>query len=396
MRLVLHFLLMASLGRKTRAAGAVSALALGVVAIACGARTGLPYPEPDASIQDAGDDAAPVACHPGNFTLAKARPAVMIVADRSGSMNTRFDANGSRWVVLGNALAKALPPVDATMQLGLLMFPATGARTSVTCSLPGAVNLVPALHNVQPLVSLLKSTTTGGGTPTADAIALAGKSVLALRSAKSARAMILATDGDPNCNTALDPDTCVCADPGQNCRRDGALCLDDKRTVDRINDFAVAGVPTYVIGIGSDAAAATLDAMAIAGGRPQKNGTHRYYAVSNASELDSALVTIRDQVGACTYLTPSVPDAQGNIRLLIDGKVIPFDPTNGWVWVDQKNGEIVLAGAACALVTNAPLNVVAEVSCGEDDAGADGASDATTDADATDAKADAVVEAGGD
>jgi hypothetical protein len=376
---------MAPLGRQRRALGALTVVAaLGVLGIACGARTGLPYPEPDAAIEDAGDDAAPVGCKPGQFTLAKARPTVMIVADRSGSMNNRFDANGSRWVVLGNALAKALPPVDPTMRLGLLMFPAAGARNSVSCALPGTVNLVPALNNVQPLVSTLKATTTGGGTPTADAIALAGKAVQAVRSARTARAMILATDGSPNCNSGLDPASCVCSDPGTNCRRDGSLCLDDKRTVDRINDFAVAGVPTYVIGLGNDASAATLDAMAIAGGRPQKSGPHRYYAVANQAELDAALVTVRDQVGACTYLTPSVPDAEGTIRLLIDGKVVPYDPTNGWVWVDQKNGEIVLAGAACDLVSNAPLNVVAEVSCG-DDGGVDGAVDAKVDADGGDA-----------
>lgn len=384
---------MSQLGTKTRVLGVALASAVGLAAASCGARTGLPAPEPDASVVDAGDDAEAVKCHPGSFTLAKARPTVMLIADRSGSMNTRFSNAGSRWVVLASALGKALPPVDATMQLGLLMFPAVGtSRNDVSCGLPGAVNLLPALHNVQPLLSTLKATSASGATPTADAIALAGKALLNFRSAKSARAMVLATDGGPNCNSALDPKTCICADLGQNCRRDGSLCLDDQRTVDRLASFANQGVPTYVIGIGNDASAATLDAMAVAGGRPQANATHKYYGVTNETELDTALVTIRDQVGVCTYLTTSVPDETGTIRLYIDGKLVPYDAKNGWVWIDQRNGEIVLAGSWCDLVTSSPLNVVAEVSCGEDDAGADadaaavdGAIDATTDA-AGDAK----------
>ncbi len=365
--------------RAVRAASLVFASAIALGAASCGARTGLPAPEPDASF-DAGDDAT-VMCHPGSFTLAKARPAVMLVVDRSGSMNTLFSSAGSRWTVLGNALANALPPVDSTMQLGLLMFPAPGSsRNDVSCGLPSSVNLTPALHNVQTLLAKLKGTNAGGATPTADAIALAGKTISSMRTAKSARALVLATDGAPNCNSALDPKTCVCADQNLNCRQDGALCLDDGRTVDRIASFTSQGIPTFVIGIGSNTASATLDAMAIAGGRPQANASHKYYGAQNEVELDRALITIRDQVGVCTYLTTSVPDETGTIRLLIDGKPVPFDPQNGWVWIDRKNGEIVLAGAACDLVTNAPLNVVAEVSCGDDDAGADDAgADATAD-----------------
>ena len=228
---------MSHFGTTLRAAGAACGIAAALAS--CGARTGLLAPEPDASVIDAGDDAEAVKCHPGSFTLAKARPTVMFVVDRSGSMNTRFSSAGSRWAVLGKALASALPPVDPTMQIGLLVFPLAGSsRSDTSCGLPGAVNLLPALHNVQPLLGVLGSTGAGGATPTADAISLAGKALLGVRTAKSARAMVLATDGGPNCNSALDPATCVCADLGQNCRRDGALCLDDKRTVSRIAGFA--------------------------------------------------------------------------------------------------------------------------------------------------------------
>ena len=135
--------------------------------------------------------------------------------------------------------------------------------------------------------------------------------------------------------------------------------------------------------------------MAVAGGRPQA-GAHKYYAATSEQELDGALVAIRDKVGACTYLTPSVPDAQGHITLAIDGKPVVLDDANGWAWIDQSNGELVLSGDACKLVSGAALNVVATVSCGEPDAASDAPSDGPADgaADgATDAPADASSDA---
>jgi len=359
---------------------AAALFAVGLVLVAsCGARTGLPVPaDKPLDAQDA-SDAAPVGCVPGSFTLAKALPTVMFVIDRSGSMSTRFSSAGTRWSVLTSGLAKALPSVDATMQLGALLYPGANAgRGDLTCAVPGAADLLPKTSNVKPLLTAMQAHGPGGATPTASALDVAYAALLSVRSSRSARAMVLATDGGPNCNGALNPQTCTCADLGAGCRRNANQCLDDVRTVARIASYANQGVPTYVIGIGNDAASATLDAMANAGGRPQ-SGAHRYYAATSEAELDAALVTIRDAVGACTYLTPSVPDAQGRISLTIDGKTVPFDAANGWTWSDQANGEIVLSGAACKLVSTAALNVVATVSCSEPDAAGDAPEDAPAD-----------------
>ena len=377
---------------------ATAAFAGGLILVAsCGARTGLPVPADKLLDTQDASDAAPVACTPGSFTLAKALPTVMFVIDRSGSMSTRFSTAGSRWSVLTSGLAKALPSVDGTMQIGALLFPSVSAgRGDLSCAVPGAADLLPKTGNVKPLLYAMEAHGPGGATPTAAALDVANAALLSVRSSRSARAMVLATDGGPNCNGALNPQTCTCADLGSGCRRNASQCLDDARTVARIASYASKGVPTYVIGIGNDAASVTLDAMANAGGRPQ-SGAHAYYAATSEPELDAALVTIRDAVGACTYLTPSVPDAQGRISLSIDGKPVPFDAANGGAWSDQTNGEIVLSGAACKLVTSAALNVVATVSCGEPDAAGDapadgpvdGALDAAADGDAASDAADA-------
>ena len=366
------------LSRRLRLA-VVAVVGSGLALLAsCGARTGLPVGK-ILAVEDA-SDAAPVGCVPGSFTLAKALPTVMFVIDRSGSMSTRFSTAGSRWSVLTSGLAKALPSVDGSMQIGALLYPNVGAaRSALSCAVPGAADLLPKTGNVKPLLTAMQANGPGGATPTAAALDVANAALLSVRSSRSARAMVLATDGGPNCNSALDPHTCACADLGAGCRRNANQCLDDVRTVARIASYASQGVPTYVIGIGNDAASATLDAMANAGGRPQ-SGAHAYYAATSEQELDRALVTIRDNVGACTYLTPSVPDADGHITLAIDGKPVTFEATNGWTWIDRSNGELVLSGDACKLVSGAALNVVATVSCGTPDASGDAPDDAPVDA----------------
>src|SRR5437762_1333737 len=95
---------MPSQGAKLTTCLSVFALVLAAEGTGCGARTGLPYPEPPV---DAGLD-APVGCTPGMFALVKAQPALLFVLDRSGSMGTRFSGVSSRWQILTGSLQLAL------------------------------------------------------------------------------------------------------------------------------------------------------------------------------------------------------------------------------------------------------------------------------------------------
>ena len=337
---------------------------------------------------DAGVDAASppaVSCTPGAFPLEKADPALMLLLDRSRSMNAAFSSDGeTRWEVLTQALASALPPVDDTMAIGALAYPKAGSEAQ-TCVVADTPDLVPALGNASTIVTIMVENSPEGATPTADAIDVGGSALLAFRAASTARTIVLATDGGPDCNTALDPSTCRCVG-GTHCS-DAKRCLDDTRTVERIASFAAQGIPTYVIGIQSaddSRNSDVLDAMALAGTRPQTGAAHHYYAATSKTELQSALVAIRDQVGACTFLTRSVPNEGGAITVAIGGVEIPYDPTgvSGWSWADRANGEIELFNDACTLVTQAGVAPIAEVSCAASvDAGAD-ASQGTDPADA--------------
>ncbi len=357
-----------------------SAFALALLIVGCGARTGLPLPDPtDAS---APDDAGPIGCTPGVVALERARPAVMFVLDRSGSMGQRLGSSGgdSRWATLTRALGVALPPVDSSMQIGALLFPSpTAGSGPETCVVPKAADLPLATGNVEPLLSRMRSTTPGGATPTAAALDSAATLLLGVRAATTARALVLATDGAPDCNAALNPATCRCVSTRTSCRSRPTQCLDDARTVETIARLRKSGLPTYVIGLdvgGDGTFPDVLDAMADAGGRPKTSGPHRFYGASSESELDEALVAIREQVGACTYLTTSVPDDGGSIVVLVDGVPVWYDAAgvDGWTWASKPNGQIVFVGSACARVAAATApKVTAQVVCS--DAGGDARSD---------------------
>ena len=378
--------------------------------VSCGARTGLDLPSDSTSLgpdggplADGGDAAAdadadaPVGCTPGTVNLTKATPAVMFLLDRSGSMGNQLGTTGgrTRWEILTSALASTLPPVDTTMGIGALLFPASG--NSQSCSSPGAPDLTPTTGHASQLLALMRGNLPNGGTPTADAIDVSAKFLLGVRAAEGARAMILATDGEPNCNTALNPNTCTCVESVRGCQGRAQQCLDDTRTVARLGTYSSQGLPTYVIGLqdnGNARFSSVLDAMATAGGRPQVGGSHKYYSANSEAELDTALVTIRDQVGACTFLTSSVPDVRGTIVVTLNGATIPFDAsrTNGWAWTNQSNGEMAFYGAACTAAIAAgtrTLDAIITCSDGGVEAGSDAGRDATLrDGTAPDARAD--------
>ena len=345
--------------------------ALGCMALwasACGARTGL-----DAGKGGEASEApsAPVPCVSGDTELHRAVPALMFVIDASGSMGFDLgDSQVSRWSALNDALNATLPPVDKTMQIGALVYPSnTGGagHDQMSCIVPGQPQLLPATGHVASFVALMNESSPDGATPTANAVTTAAKSLLSVRAASTARAMVLATDGGPNCNESLDAHTCECVQAG-GC--DSArMCLDDARTVEVIASYAAKGVPTYVIGIAAnqdDVFSSVLDAMAVAGGRPKTGGAEHYYAATSPADLDDALSTIRNRVGSCVFLTTSVPDETGTITIFVDGAEVPIDETGttGWNWGDRNNGEVIFSGPTCAAISSGDHAITATVTCG--------------------------------
>lgn len=307
---------------------------------------------PDAGPPDAGPiDAGP--CMPRPLPLVPAVPTVMFVIDRSGSMEEDLDGNAdggtSRWVVLATSLRAVLPPLDQKIAMGALMYPVSGMGS--TCIAPTTVDLSPLQGNANRLLALFNSSMPLGGTPIAEALTVAAQHLRNLRTATSARAMILATDGAPNCNQGLSNSTCTCTQPplvNPNCDAP-SHCLDDTRTITELRNFSSQNLPTYVIGLGSqlNQFASTLDQMAIAGGVPRMGSGARYYSAVNQAELTDAFSRVTAQLTKCTFLLNGL-GANDTFVLQVDGVDVPQGP-NGWEWTDQTNGELRLHGTACDL-----------------------------------------------
>lgn len=355
-------------------------LATGVVALAsCGSRTGLWGSDLNATLTDAGGvetasttdarvDGA-LKCTPGRFAFELATAQLMFVIDRSGSMAFSLDGQQpdslgnlppgvtSRWDTLREALFTTITPFDKALAMGAKFFPEEGPRRPApaddACRTDVGVGIPPARGNTSAILDVFNTTSPRGGTPTAEAIRLAAEYIQSTRGV--ARTMIVATDGAPNCNGAIDPATCTCTLVNGNCKtaQDGEFnCLDDTRTIDVVRDvFQNLKIPVYVIGIGSTERPAflqVLDQMALAGGRPRPSAPF-HYNVQTSTELEAALGSISDSVAKCTYLSPSAPTDPNAITVEVDGKTVPRDTTkvNGWDWVDQAFGTLAFFGAAC-------------------------------------------------
>jgi hypothetical protein len=299
----------------------------------------------------------------------------MFVLDRSGSMSSSLagldpppPGEGSRWQVLKNGLAEAILPFDQEIAMGAKFFPEETAELSSTtpslaCITDNGVGLAPRRGNAASILSVFDSTGPRGATPTSEALRIAASYLLQNRAV--ARSIILATDGAPNCNSAADTTTCVCAAPQGTCSQYAELCLDDVRTVATVQQIAAQGVPVYVIGLGSTERPEflrVLDEMAVAGGRPRPT-VPRHYNVQTPDELRSGLASIRDSAASCTYLTPSSPTDANAITIEIGGTVVPRDESHrsGWDWADRVYGVITLYGTACERAASKP--VAANVRC---------------------------------
>ncbi len=160
---------------------------LGLMSIACGRTEVVTFTLPptvtvdagrDAGSRDAGADAGvdagfdagpidagfvPKPCLDGTFSLSPAEPVVMLVLDRSCSMDALISSTQTRWEAVVSSLEATLPQVDRTMQLGGLAYPISIGEP---CVIPPQAGIWPARGNVSLLVSNLRSLRPEGPTPT--------------------------------------------------------------------------------------------------------------------------------------------------------------------------------------------------------------------------------------
>jgi hypothetical protein len=370
--------------------------------LSCGARTPLgdaetfdettdasPDPEDasvdviDAHVKDTGrKDSDRPGCTPGRFILTLGTAQLLFVLDRSGSMALDLAGNSppngpTRWATLETGLRQAIGPFTADIAMGAKFFPMevkTPPEEAWELCVAGGgwVDVPVALNNASAILSKFQSTSPNGGTPTAETLQIAAEYLGRQRAV--ARAIVLATDGAPNCNSLLKQSTCTCtfADPTKctDFSYGATNCLDDTRTLAVVKDvFLRERIPVYVLGIGHGGEeetflVPTLDAMAELGGRA-KPVSPKYYDVQSASQVTTALQSIRESVSRCTFLTPSVPSDGNAIAVEVNGVSVPRDPTHieGWDWVDELYGVIAFFGTPCVTTTVTNARVEGTVAC---------------------------------
>lgn len=380
------------------------ALSSSVGLFACGAKTGLRVPDvsEDVSpmdareerdgfdVQDAPD--VPPACVPGRFDLRRTSAEVLFVIDRSGSMAFALDGGLAtmdfprRWDVLRDAFAASLPAVARTLPFGAKFFPryvepGIDVPISVACSVDATDIIAPSLDNTAAILRVFDETDPVGPTPTWQALEQSARFLRARTARGVSRAILLATDGGPNCNPDRPPMcTCTSSDPRacSTSQPDGQYaCLDDQRTIALIREIAQPSspnaqpIPVFVVGIdtpvdrGPDFRA-VLEAMAEAGGRPRREmGRASYYSIARPEDFTQAFDAVLRSVSRCTYVTPSRPTDPNEIDVELDGVLIDRDTTRaeGWDWTNESEGELTFFGSACAQASVDGARVNARVGC---------------------------------
>ncbi|MCA9675871.1 MAG: VWA domain-containing protein [Kofleriaceae bacterium] len=212
-------------------------------------------------------------------------PRMMMVLDKSSSMQTGTINGATKWSIAVSALDTVLTQIDGQAEVGLMTFPKPNQ-----CG-PGTVDVSPAVATRTAIMDALAThpPTAGNYTPMSQTLDVAATDP-SLAAGDAPRYVVLISDGWQWC----DP-----YDPGT--RYDG---------VDSVGRLNAAGITTFVVGFGGAVDASALSAMAVeagtarAGCDPTNDAPTDpdpcYYQADDQAELIAALMDIADVVSVET------------------------------------------------------------------------------------------------
>jgi hypothetical protein len=316
----------------------------------------------DADPSDASGGSTPDAnCGARSKTAARISPDVLIVLDRSGSMNDDINNRScpggtgcgptSKWALMAPALLGVVRETEVDVNWGLEMFP---QDITPVCSVSSTPAVGVRANNAAAIMAAIAAATspTGGvvsygNTPTRNAESSAA-TYLGTLTDNSPRYILLATDGLPTCPA------------------DGGTGTDDSAgATAAVADARAAGFSTFVVGIATAGSAdGTLSDMARAGGLP-RSGTPSYYAVASAADLTAAIRTLVRVTATCTFQIAPTPASDGSNRLdeidvFGDGTAIRRDTTHadGYDYTDASMESIQIHGPLCEKILRGELREV--------------------------------------
>jgi hypothetical protein len=352
----------------TRLSHAACTLVLaGTPLAACGARTGLVLPGETTDGGTPPSDGG--SCTGSQVPLLVNAPNLYFVLDISGSMKEM-----NKWTNVRTVVSDLITQLGSRARFGATVFPAPGGDACAVGTEVLPLRLGDSQGATASAFMAATSLTPAGGTPTAPTFEAL---VPELTSQPEVTFAILATDGGPNCNSALscNADTCTsnmdqvmgcplggtpnCCDPMGGVG--GIGCLDGARATKAVGDLRAAGVETFVIGIpGSAPYAAVLDSLAQAGGTARGSEPY-YYRVDTADEgaLSGVLAQIAAKViASCTFHLSMTPADPNQVNVYVAGALVPRDGPNGW---SLQGATLTLEGSTCAAAQDGGAVSVASI-----------------------------------
>jgi hypothetical protein len=292
------------------------------------------------------DPEAPGTCAQGDLSYASEPPTVMVVVDQSGSMTERLDSGEVRWEAIRAALTDPSTSIVAALEnevrFGLSLYTWSG---SGAC--PAMTDVAVSFGNFQAIADELNRAEPQQHTPTAEALETVTATLLGMSSSEP-KAIILATDGDPD----------YCGDKDSN-----GEAYPRELTIAAIEAARAHGIETYVIDVGDEDSHLQEMADAGAGLDPAGDDHAALYQPTSSADLRDHLEEIVWGVRACTFsLDNPVEAAQLDGAIVtFDGAEVPMDAANGW----RLNGsqEVQLVGSFCDAVAKGDHEVTAAFPC---------------------------------
>ncbi len=310
---------------------------------------------PDGAARD-GTVADGRSCPSIDVVLRRTIPTVVLIVDRSGSMNDHFEGERSRWDVLYEALMGSpdglVTSLQSVVRFGLVLY--TGSDRSDVCPILDFVD--PALDNRAVMDAVYGPARPLEDTPTGDAVdavLMRYASLIGDPDRTEPVIFVLATDGEPDRCEQLDPN------PTPEAQAEAVEAV--RRAYER-------GVPTYLIDVGNGVGPAHKQDVANAGaGVGPGDPPAPYWTVTDDRGLREALRSIVGGALSCELnidgrlADPDEACASGTVRL--NGRELSCGDADGWRVVDPER--IELLGTACEEFLGSPVaSIQARFDCG--------------------------------
>jgi len=303
---------------------------------------------------------ATVTCVATNPMTTNVPPDILILLDRSGSMNQQLDGTtcaggcgaNSKWTITTTALANYLPTIETTVNLGLKLF---ASPSGSSCTVSPTAEIAPRANNAAMINTLLAGRTSqpGSSTPTTAAMMNAA-SYLKTVTDNNPKFILLVTDGIPTCGK----DMCAA---GVDLGGGSMTQCDDANAIAMVKTVHDMGISTFVLGVGTSTSPGdgTLSQMAMNGGYA-RNATPAYYPIDKPDDLTAAFQAVTGMVSKCFFgVSPPLTGGQSVTGVTADGN----DLAPGDYMIIGNNG-VQLVGQKCDEFTSGTIkNIQLQVSC---------------------------------